>query len=103
MRRSGVRSWPRSCVGQPLERGFQVALGVDQEIGGGHHHVSVADAVLDLDVSGAAAAEPDLARLEASFATLDEHDLPVAAVDDRAVGNRDYLLGAAGIDFDLGI
>jgi len=55
MRRPSLRL---SGGGEPLERGFQVAFGIDQKVGRGHHRVAFGNTVFDLDIAGAAPAKP---------------------------------------------
>ncbi len=77
-----------------LQGGLQVALGIDEEGGGGDHLLAALHAVQHLDIAAAGTAELDLAWLETALALGDEDDLPCAAVDHRARrhgGNRRRL------------
>ncbi|EXI70406.1 MAG: hypothetical protein AW07_04082 [Candidatus Accumulibacter sp. SK-11] len=95
----------RGAVGGRAEAGHrrpEVALGVDQEVGGDDHLLALADAGEDLDVVVAARSEADRARLEAAFGLPDQDDPAGAAVDhggDRHArhrgpgGQRQFHLG----------
>lgn len=66
---------------EALQRGLEVALGVDQEVGARHHALARLQARQHLDAVAEAAAQSDLARGVAARGRLNEHDLPRAAVD----------------------
>ena len=51
----------------------------------------------------AASAELNRTRFEAALADVYQHNLAVAAVDDGTVGDRQFRVWAAGVDFGLGI
>ena len=72
---------------EALQRGAQIAFGIDEEVGGGDHLLARLEAVSDLDIAIATTPELDGARLEAALALGNQHDLTRAAVDHRAVGN----------------
>src|SRR6185437_9549902 len=56
-----------------------------------------------LDATIAAPAKLDRSRLKAPFALVQQHELPFAAVDHRAAGNRQHRALRARRDFDVGI
>jgi hypothetical protein len=68
---------------------LQIAFRIDQEVGGHHHPLAVLDALDNFNIGIAARAELDLARLEATFAGLDQHDAAGSTVDDGRDGHRD--------------
>jgi hypothetical protein len=89
----------RRGAAEAADRRFQIAFGVDQEVGRHHHLLARLHALDDLHIGVAARAKLDLTRLEAPFAFLDQHDLARAAVDDgrhrhgdhRALGRDGHL------------
>ena len=82
---------------------FEVAFRVDQEVRSDDDLVAFGNAFLDFDIAVAAHAGLDLARLEAAFALIDDHDLARTAVDDRVFRDGDNGLLAAAFDHDIGI
>ena len=88
-----------SC--QAAQGGLEVALGVDQEVGGDDDFVAFRRALPDFDKAVAVAAELHRPGLEATVALVDQHHLARAAIDHGAVGDRqDRRLGSRG-DFDI--
>ena len=77
---------------EALQRRFEIAFGVDQEVGRDDDLFAFGDAVAYFDIAAAAAAELDVARLEPALALVDEHDLPAAAVEHGAFGNGQHRL-----------
>src|SRR5216684_8855207 len=88
---------------QAIERGFEIAFGVDQEVRGDHHLVVFSKTLLDLDMATAAATELDRAWLETPFAFVEKHNLPLAAVDDRTARYSQDRCFRPGGDFYIGI
>ena len=75
---------------QSADGGLQVALGVDQEVGGDDDLLAFAHALDHLDEVLAAPAELDFARLEAPFGELHEHDAARSGVDHGRVGYGEH-------------
>ena len=70
----------------------------------GHHHLVVfGEPLLDLDATVAAPPEFDFARFKTPFTLVEQHNLPLAAVDDRAAGHGDDRSFRSSGDFDIGI
>mgnify|MGYP003522156853 CR=1 FL=1 len=78
-------------MAETADRRLEVALGIDQEVGGDHHLFAFLDPLQHFDVIVAARPEFDIARLEAAFALLDQHNLAGTAVDDGGSRYRDHL------------
>ena len=75
-----------------LERCLQVALCIDEEVGGDHDGFARRETFQDLDPISPAAPQRDLTWCEATRAVLHEHDLAQAAVEDcRARDRQDGL------------
>ena len=83
----GCRRWGAA---EAADRCLEIALGIDQEVGGHHHLLAFLHALQNFHVGVAAGAQPDLARLKAPFALLDQHDLARAAVDDGRHRHGDH-------------
>ena len=103
--RPGDEARDHGCdpFGKALQRRLQIAFRIDQEVGGNDDRLAFGDALADLDIAVAAMAELDLARFEAALALVDEDGLPAAGVHDRALGNGQDRLAAAGVDFRVDI
>ena len=78
-------------VAETADRCLEVALGIDQEVGGDHHLLAIFYTFQHFDMIVAAATELDFAWLEATFALLDQHNLAGTAVDDGGSRYRDHL------------
>ena len=100
MRRAIIAGLP---LGHGLERGFEIAFGVDQEVRGSDDDIAFRDAFPDFDVARTAAADLDRARLEAPLALVDDDEPAVSAVDHGILGHCQYGLIAAGLDLRLHI
>ncbi len=89
-------------MAETADRRLEVALGIDQEVGGDHHLFAFLDPLQHFDVIVAARPEFDIARLEAAFALLDQHYLAGTAVDYGGGRHGDDLAFCAHRQFDLG-
>ena len=81
-----------SRVREALQRRLQIAFGVDQEVGGDDDRLAFGNALAHFDIAAAAMAEFHVARFEPPFALVDEHRLPAAGIQHRALGNGEHRL-----------
>src|ERR1017187_2599436 len=88
-------------MAEATHRRLEIALGVDQEVGGNYHLLAVLYALDDFYVGVATRAELDLARLEAAFALLDQDNLARAAIDHSGDWHSDDLGLCADGQFHL--
>ena len=86
-----------------MQRRLEIAFGVDQEIRGNDDLVVLGQAFRDLDAAIAAPAEFYRARLETPLALVEQHHLPLAAVDDGAIRHGQDRRFRSRRDFDVGI
>ena len=93
----------RALVGrsQATQRGLEVALGVNQEVGRHHHQFALLDAVQHRHMGIGAPTKFDLARLETTLCFLDQDNLARAAVDHGRQRHRNLLVLGANQHFDL--
>ena len=66
---------------QPLQRGLQVAFGIDQEVRGDDHRFPIGKSRQHLDAVTGPATQPDLARREPARCALHQHHLAGAGVE----------------------
>ena len=94
---------PAAAGGEGLQSRLQVAFGIDQEVGADHDLLVLGDALQDLGIAVGPAADFDLARLVAAFATLHQHRLALAGIENGALGNGQGS-GArhVGVELDRG-
>ena len=90
-------------LGKAFQRGLQIALGVDQEVGGGDDGVALGKTFADFDVAVAAPPGLDLARLEAALALVDQHGLPAAGVQHRALGDAEHRRRRSRVNLGIDI
>ena len=88
-------------VAEAADRRFQVAFGVDQEVGGDHDGFAILHAVQHLDVVVAARPKFDLTRFITPFLGLNEDDLAGAAVDHGGDRHGDHGAFGANRQFHL--
>ncbi len=101
---TGLMSCADPACGEALERSPEVAFGVDQEIGRHNDLLPGLESFANLDKAVAPEAQLHGPRLEQALAALDDHHLPVAAVDDRGDGHAQPLrLAGRGVDLHVGV
>src|SRR5262249_8058658 len=89
--------------GKAFQCSLEVALGIDQEVGGGYDCFAFSDAALDLNVAAAASAELDLARLETALSLIDQDGLSGHVVDHGAFWHGEHWVRRASFDFRIDV
>ena len=91
-----------SSVAESSDRRFEIALGVDQEVGGDHDAFAFFHPVDNFNIAIAARTELDFAWFEAAFALLDALDnaRPVAPSVSAAQAAAARLAAARSVPVD---
>src|SRR5574337_501399 len=86
----------------PTDRSLELALGVDQEIRGGHHSLAGRKTGQNLDIALHARAHLHVPRLEGPLPLVDENELFRPAVQERLV-RHDETFAKGDLQFYIGV